>query len=138
MGRTAHIFSAVKVPLLTDAMERFQAAYESLPDTIPAPVLNPNETYSPVTFLHSPTLSARSSSSAVVRSPALSPDHGMPPVSNPSPISEALSVQNLSVLYAKLAHTPPPPVPSPSRASSSSITRLLYHATSCCSRILAS
>ncbi|KAF9248099.1 hypothetical protein DTO006G1_8618 [Penicillium roqueforti] len=124
MGRTAHIFSAIKIPLLTNAMERFQTAYESLPATIPAPVLNPNQTYSPVTFLHSPTLSARSSSSAIEWSPAHSPDHGVTPVIGPGPNAEALSVRNLSAFNARMVQTPPAPVPapSPSRASSSSMT----------------
>lgn len=122
MGRAAHIFSAVKVPLLTSAMERFQTAYESLPATIPPPVLNPNQTYSPVTFLHSPDSSPRSSLTTVVWSPALSPGHGVPPSSSPRPNAEALSVQNLSAHNARLAHTPPSPVPSPSPSSHSSIT----------------
>ena len=120
MGRAAHIFSAVKVPLLTSAMERFQTSYESLPATIPLPVLNPNQTYSPVTFLHSPDSTPRSSLSTVAWSPEVSPTHGVPP--GPDPNAQTLSVQNLSAHNAKLAHTPPSPAHSPSSSSSHSVT----------------
>ncbi|CAG8892230.1 unnamed protein product [Penicillium egyptiacum] len=122
MGRAAHIFSTVKVPLLTSAMEQFQSAYESLPATIPPPVLNPNQTYSPVTFLHSPNSSPRSPLTTVVWSPGLSPTYGVSSGSCPDPTAEALSVQNLSAHNARLAHTPPSPAPSPSSPSNSSIT----------------
>ncbi|CAG8236235.1 unnamed protein product [Penicillium nalgiovense] len=122
MGRAAHIFSTVKVPLLTSAMERFQIAYESLPATIPPPVLDPNQIYSPVTFLHSPNSSPRSSLTTVVWSPGLSPAHGVPSGSGHGPNAEALSVQNLSAHNARLARTPPSPDPSPSSPSNSSIT----------------
>ncbi|KAJ5189143.1 hypothetical protein N7491_005467 [Penicillium cf. griseofulvum] len=118
MGRAAHIFSAVKVPLLTSAMERFQIAYESLPATIPLPALNPNQTYSPVTFLHSPDSSPRSSVTTVVWSPPLL-DHA---IAGPGPHSEALSVENLSAHNASMARTPPMPVPYSSSSSNSSIT----------------
>ncbi|KAJ5399577.1 hypothetical protein N7465_010066 [Penicillium sp. CMV-2018d] len=120
MGRAAHIFSAVKVPLLTSAMERFQTSYESLPDTIPMPVLNPNQTYSPVTFLHSPDSTPRSSLSTVVWSPAVSPAHGLPP--GPDPNAQTLSVQNLSAHNARLVHTPTSPAHSPSSSSNHSVT----------------
>jgi hypothetical protein len=116
MGRAPHIFSAVKVPLLTSAMERFQTCYESLPATIPMPVLNPNQTYSPVTFLHSPDSTPRSSLSTVVWSPAFSPAHGVLP--GPDPNAQALSVQNLSAHNARLAHAPPSPFQSPPSSSS--------------------
>ncbi|KAJ5486660.1 hypothetical protein N7530_000960 [Penicillium desertorum] len=122
MGRGAHIFSTAKVPLLTSAMERFQIAYESLPATIPPPVLNPNQTYSPVTFLHSPDSSPRSSLTTLVWSPGLSPTHGVSSGSGHGPNAEALSVQNLSAHNARLARTPPSPEPSPSSPSNSSIT----------------
>ncbi|KAJ5960922.1 uncharacterized protein N7479_008072 [Penicillium vulpinum] len=121
MGRAAHIFSAVKVPLLTSAMERFQTAYESLPAMIPSPVPNPNQTYSPVTFLHSPDSSPRSSMTTVVWSPPL-PDRGVIAGPGPDSNADALSVENLSAHNARLVHTPPPPVPSPSSSSHSSIT----------------
>ncbi|CAI7656654.1 unnamed protein product [Penicillium glandicola] len=117
MGRAAHIFSAVKVPLLTSAMERFQTAYESLPATISPPVLNPKQTYSPVDFLHSPGSSTKCSVTTVVWSPAPLPADDVP-----SPNAEALSVQNLSAHNARLAHTPPFPAPSPSSSSNSSVT----------------
>ncbi|CAI7634005.1 unnamed protein product [Penicillium discolor] len=120
MGRAAHIFSAVKVPLLTSATERFQTSYESLPATIPLPVLNPNQTYSPVTFLHSPDSTPRSSLSTVVWSPEVSPTHSVPP--GPDPNAQTLSVQNLSAHNAKLAHTPPSPAHSPSSSSNHSVT----------------
>ncbi|KAJ5384014.1 hypothetical protein N7517_001925 [Penicillium concentricum] len=119
MGRAAHIFSAVKVPLLTSAMERFQIAYESLPATIPLPVLNPNQTYSPVTFLHSPNSSPRSSVTTVVWSPPFLEREVAPgSVTN----SEALSVENLSAHNARLASIPPAPVPLSSSSSGSTIT----------------
>ncbi|KAJ5835484.1 hypothetical protein N7447_001510 [Penicillium robsamsonii] len=121
MGRAAHIFSAVKVPLLTSAMEQFQTAYESLPAAIPLPVLNPNQTYSPVTFLHSPNSSPRSSVTTVVWSPPLL-DRDVAPGPGPGPNSEALSVENLSAHNAGLARTPPSPVPFPSSSSNSTIT----------------
>lgn len=120
MGRAAHIFSAVKVPLLTSAMERFQTSYESLPATIPMPVLNPNQTYSPVTFLHSPDSTPRSSLSTVVWIPTVSPAHGVPP--GPDPNAQALSVQNLSAHNARLGHTPLSPAHSPSFSSNPSVT----------------
>ncbi|KAJ5513634.1 hypothetical protein N7463_003186 [Penicillium fimorum] len=119
MGRAAHIFSAVKVPLLTSAMERFQTAYESLPATIPLPVLIPNQTYSPVTFLHSPNSSPRSSVTTVVWGPPLL-DCDVAP--GPGPNSEALSVENLSAHNARLARTPPSPVHFSSSFSNSTIT----------------
>ncbi|KGO69419.1 hypothetical protein PITC_065040 [Penicillium italicum] len=122
MGRAAHIFSAVKVPLLTSAMERFQTAYESLPATLPSPVLNPTQTYSPVTFLHSPNSSPRSSLSTVVWSPTISSAHDPPPCPGPDRNAQALSVQNLSAHTARLAQTPPSPAYSPSSPSNSSIT----------------
>ncbi|KAJ5034638.1 hypothetical protein NUH16_006080 [Penicillium rubens] len=122
MGRAAHIFSTAKVPLLTSAMERFQIAYESLPATIPPPVLNPNQIYSPVTFLYSPDSSPRSSLTTIVWSHGLSPTHGVSSGSGHGPNTEALSVQNLSAHDARLARTPPSPDPSPSSPSNSSIT----------------
>ncbi|KAJ6188220.1 hypothetical protein N7519_003128 [Penicillium mononematosum] len=122
MGRAAHIFSTVKVPLLTSAMERFQIAYESLPAMIPPPVLYPNQTYSPVTFLHSPNSSPRSSLTTLVWSPEILPTHCVSSGSGHGPNAEALSVQNLSAHNARLARTPPSPDPSPSSPSNSSIT----------------
>ncbi|QQK40711.1 hypothetical protein Pdw03_3565 [Penicillium digitatum] len=121
MGRAAHIFSAVKVPLLTSAMERFQTAYESLPATLPPPVLNLNQTCSPDTFLHSPDSSPRSSLTTVVWSPTIPPTHDVPPGSGPDSNAQALSVQNLSAHNARLPQTPTSPVPSPSSSFSSSI-----------------
>ncbi|KAJ5943610.1 hypothetical protein N7516_003778 [Penicillium verrucosum] len=120
MGRAAHIFSAVKVPLLTSAMERFQTSYESLPATIPVPVLNPNQTYSPVTFLLSPDSTPRSSLSTTEWSPAVSPAYGVPP--GPDPNAQTLSVQNLSAHNARLAHTPPSPDHSPYSSPTHSVT----------------
>ncbi|KAJ5164062.1 uncharacterized protein N7500_005892 [Penicillium coprophilum] len=119
MGRAAHIFSAVKVRLLTSAMERFQTAYEFLPATIPLPVLNPNQTYSPVTFLHSPGSSPRSSVSVVMWSPPLLNNDVAP---GPASTSGALSYENLSAHNAIQMQTPPPPVPFSSSSSNSTIT----------------
>ncbi|CAI7650716.1 unnamed protein product [Penicillium crustosum] len=119
MGRAAHIFSAIKVPLLTSAMERFQTSYELLPATIPIPVLNP-QTYSPVTFLNSPNSTPQSSLSNVVRSPTIYPTHGVPP--GPDPNAQTLSVQNLLVHNARLAHTPPSTAHSHSSSSNRSVT----------------
>ncbi|OQE46836.1 hypothetical protein PENCOP_c001G09047 [Penicillium coprophilum] len=119
MGRAAHIFSAVKVRLLTSAMDRFQTAYESLPATISLPVLNPNQTYSPVTFLHSPDSSPQSSVSVVMWSPPLL-DHDVAPGTASN--SGALSYENLSAHNATQVQTPPPPVPFSSFSSDSTIT----------------
>ncbi|CAG8381437.1 unnamed protein product [Penicillium salamii] len=48
LGRAAHIFSNAKVPLLTSAVENFEASLAALPALLPQPVLNPHRSYSPL------------------------------------------------------------------------------------------
>lgn len=117
MGRAAHIYSAVKIPLLTDAMERFQIAYESLPATILPPVLNPKQTYSPISSRGLLTLSPRSS---VTVSPLLT-RNASPDLGPGLPGADVLSVRNLSIHDARPLHTPPLPASSPSNSSYSSV-----------------
>ncbi|KAJ5773886.1 hypothetical protein N7457_008782 [Penicillium paradoxum] len=120
MGRAAHIYSAVKIPLLIDALNRFQIAYDSLPPVL-LPVRDPDQTYSPISR-PSPTPSSRSPVTATW-SPVLSPAPEADSHPGPSPSADSLSAQNLSAHNTSLWHTPTFLLdPSPSGSPSSSIT----------------
>ncbi|KAJ6089032.1 hypothetical protein N7499_003879 [Penicillium canescens] len=55
MSQAAHVYSAAKIPLLNFALENFMAASETLPENLIPPVLNPDQTYSPVEWPESAT-----------------------------------------------------------------------------------
>lgn len=48
LGRAAHIFSNTKISLLTSALENFEAAQAALPATLPQPIVDSHQKYSPL------------------------------------------------------------------------------------------
>ncbi|OGE50027.1 hypothetical protein PENARI_c018G02682 [Penicillium arizonense] len=55
MSQAAHVYSAAKIPLLNLALENFMAASETWQENLIPPVLNPDQTYSPVEWPESAT-----------------------------------------------------------------------------------
>ncbi|KAJ5129797.1 uncharacterized protein N7515_005836 [Penicillium bovifimosum] len=60
MGRAAHVYSTVKIPLLTEAMEHHKSAFVSLPEMVPVPAPSQQEDFEPASFLWSPTIESQS------------------------------------------------------------------------------
>lgn len=144
LGRAAHIFSSAKIPLLTSALENFEAAYAALPATLPHAVLNSRQSYSPITdnpFSRSPSPQfdlSPLSPSGFIWSPTGSPTRQYNPVSDNEDASPSVRIWSpptyspvrpispgvdAGALYQNTRpfQTPPPapmlPNPSPSASS---------------------
>ena len=118
MSQAAHVYSAAKIPLLNFALENFIAASETLPENLIPPVLNPDQTYSPVGWPESATPSPTTPATPLTF-------NNSPPPEAPfksSPLRRVSSALDTNGQLARYGILTPPHSVYPSTPPSSSVS----------------